>query len=320
MAAKTLLPTIVNQPQLKISHLPLNRAPDLLKYAEYLKAHGRQDETIIDNIDRFYQVSKHCEDINDPEQFRIALSNMKWANSTKQTTANSYTVYLRSMDKTWIPPHYILQEKLYFIPTEQELDQLIASANNSMAAFLQLLKETGMRRGEGYNIEWKDIDQEHRTVSVNHPEKGSLPRILHITEKCLGMINQIPKDTNAPFSRTSTKRSLTTTFSELRNRIAKRTNNPRLKQICLHTFRHWKATTEFYKGRDGVHVRHLLGHRTAVMTDRYIHIVETLYHDDSGEWTCKIAQDDKEEQELIEQGFQYIRTRPDNKPIYKKRK
>jgi integrase len=306
--------------QLKLTHLPLNRTPDLLKYAEYEKANGRTDETIIDNIDRFYQVSKHCQDINDPEQFKLALANMKWANSTKFTTASSYTVYLKTIGKTWIMPKYVIQEKIYFIPTEAELDQLIASANDSLSAFLQLLKETGMRRGEAYQLEWKDIDQEHRTVAVNHPEKGSLPRILPITHKCLGMINHIPKDTNAPFSRTSSKKGLTTTFIELRNRVAKRTNNPRLKQISLHTFRHWKATTEYYKGRDGVHVRHLLGHRSAVMTDRYIHLVETLYHDDSGEWTCKVAHNEKEAADLIESGFTYVNNMGDTTALYRKRK
>ncbi len=200
---------------------------------------------------------------------------MNWANSTKTTCAGSYTVYLRTLGKTWYRPRFIVQEKNIFIPTEQELDQLIASANNSLSAFLQLLKETGARRGEAYQIKWADIDQEHKTVTIDHPEKGSLPRTLPISLKLVGMINQIPKDTDAPFSRTSSKKGIETTFIELRNRIAKRTNNPRLKRIHLHTFRHWKATTEYYKGRDGTHVRHILGHRTTIMTDKYIHIVET---------------------------------------------
>jgi integrase len=43
-----------------------------------------------------------------------------------------------------------------------------------------------MRIGEAYKIQWKDIDLEHKTISVNHPEKGSLPRILPITDKLKG--------------------------------------------------------------------------------------------------------------------------------------
>ncbi|MEM2888634.1 MAG: hypothetical protein QXR42_04035 [Candidatus Bathyarchaeia archaeon] len=35
-----------------------------------------------------------------------------------------------------------------------------------------------------------------------------------------------------------------------RNRIAQKLQNPRIRQIHLHTFRHWKATTEYYKTKN----------------------------------------------------------------------
>jgi integrase len=281
---------------------------------------GRKENTIRDNIQRFNRLAKICNDINDPEQFKTALAQIKWSNSTKMITVNSYTVYLRTIGKTWIPPRYIRQEKVYFIPTEEELDQLISSSGRTIAPLLQLLKETGMRIGEAYNLRWKDIDLEHKTVSVNHPEKGSLPRILPISDKLKGMLNNIPKDTDAPFSRSSTQHGLMVTFQETRTRTAKKLNSPRLLQIHFHTFRHWKATTLYYKQRDPVNIRHVLGHKTAVMTDRYIHIVETLYHDDSGEWTCKVAHNEQEAIALIEQGFTYVNNMGDTTALYRKRK
>jgi integrase len=264
------------------------------------------------------QVAKHCDDIADPEQFKLALADMKWANTTKQTTANSYTVFLRTLNKTWDAPKYIRQEKLYFIPTEQELDALI-SATRTLAPLLQTLKETGMRIGEAYKIEWKDIDLEHRTITVNHPEKGSLPRILPISPKCADMIKTANKNI-PPFARNCNKHGLGVTFTQLRTRVAKRLQNPRIKQITFHTFRHWNATNDYYKNRDERIIRHRLGHRTAVMTDRYIHIVETIYHDESGEWTCKVAHNEKEAIELIEQGFTYVNNMGDNTALYRKRK
>ena len=304
---------------MKTEHLPVNRTPDLLKYAEEMRKLGRKEETIRDNTQRFQRIAKICNDINDPEQFKTALSQIKWSNSTKSTTASSYTFYLKLLGKTWTPPRYIIQEKIYFIPTEQELDQLISAAGRTIAPLLQLLKETGMRIGEAYNIEWKDIDQEHKTVSVNHPEKGSLPRILRISDKLKGMLNNIPKDTDAPFSRTSTKKGLMITFQEMRERTAKKLNNPRLKQIHFHTFRHWKATTDYYKLRDGTIIRHILGHRTATMTDRYIHIVETLYHDENGEWTSKAIRTKEEAMQLLNDGWTKA-DEIDGFHIYRKRK
>lgn len=281
---------------------------------------GRMESTITDNIDRFRQIAKLINDINDPEQFKEGLAQIKWANSTKQTTATSYTIYLRTIGKTWQPPKYIRQEKLYFIPTEAEIDALINSSR-VLAPLLQILKETGMRIGEAYKTEWKDIDNERRTITVNHPEKGSLPRILHITQKCVDMMKTIPTDVPRPFARNvKHQKGLMVTFQQARERTAKRLANPRFKQITFHTFRHWKATTDYYKNRDERMIRHVLGHRTATMTDRYIHIVETLYHDDSGEWTCKVAHNEKEATELIEQGFTYVNNMGDTTALYRKRK
>jgi integrase len=280
---------------------------------------GRKENTITDNIDRFSQIAKHIQDINDPEQFKDALSRIQWCDKTKQSTASSYTVYLRTLGKTWTPPHYIIQEKIYFIPTEQEIDALINSSR-ALAPLLQTLKETGMRIGEAYQVEWKDIDTEHKTITVNHPEKGSLPRILRVSQKCIDMIKTTPKTANRPFARNCKQKGLTCTFQQARERTAIRLANPRLKQITFHTFRHYKGTTEYYKNRDERIVRHILGHRTAHMTDRYIHIVETLYHDDSGEWTCKVAHNEKEATELIEQGFNYVNNMGDTTALYRKRK
>ena len=287
---------------------------------------GRKEGTIAKNIERFLRLSTMVQDINDPEQVREALAKIQWANSTKGTAADAYTVYLRTIGKQWIKPHYIRQEKIYFIPTEQEIDALIASANYKLAALLQTLKETAARIGEAYAITWIDVDLEHRTVTINHPEKGSLPRILPISEKLKGMINALPRDTDKPFQWLSKKthkpilqKGIKTLFEETRARAAKKLNNPRLLQIHFHTFRHWKATTDYYKKRDERIIRHILGHKTAAMTDRYIHIVETLYHDDSGEWISKAVKTKEEAMNLINEGFTKA-DEIDGYHIYRKRK
>jgi integrase len=105
----------------------------------------------------------------------------------------------------------------------------------------------------------------------------------------------------------------------MRDRTAKKLNNPRLKNIHFHTFRHWKATTDYYKLRDATIIRHTLGHRSAVMTDRYIHIVETLYQNDSGEWISKAVKTKEEAMNLINEGFTKA-DEIDGYHIYRKRK
>ena len=66
---------------------------------------------------------------------------------------------------TWNPPRYRAIEKLPFIPTEGEIDYLIAKCGQKTSTFVQLLKETGARCGEAWIMEWIDIDIENRTYN-----------------------------------------------------------------------------------------------------------------------------------------------------------
>jgi integrase len=62
-----------------------------------------------------------------------------------------------------------------------------------MTLFLQVLKETGARRGEAFNLKWTDIDlQPEGTIT---PEKGSNPREFALSPKLLKMLN--PTSTKA---------------------------------------------------------------------------------------------------------------------------
>ncbi len=51
------------------------------------------------------------------------------------------------------------------------------------------------------------------------------------------------------------------TFRAQRKRIANKLGNPRILKIHFHTFRHWKASTEYAKTKDILHVMKLLGHK-----------------------------------------------------------
>jgi len=73
---------------------------------------------------------------------------------------NAYTQFLKYVGLTWEPPNYTITQKIPFIPTEQEIDDLIAGLPNIKLVFVQLLKETAMRSGEAINLPWKDVDLE----------------------------------------------------------------------------------------------------------------------------------------------------------------
>jgi len=204
-----------------------------------------------------------------------------------------------------------------FIPTEAEIDNLIASANHAKTAtLLQLLKETGARIGEITKLKWQHIDQERHTVNIT-AEKGSNPRILPISPKLCAMLNNLPKINDKVFQ--TDKIGLRKTFHNHRNTAAKKLNNPRLKNIHFHTFRHWKGTMEYHKTKDIIHVKTVLGHKSIESTMVYINLEQALFLEQNDQYTCKTANTINEATQLIEAGFEYIQE-IDGIRLYRKRK
>jgi len=148
-------------------------------------------------------------------------------------------------------------------------------------------------------------------------EKGSNSRILPISNKAISLLNHVKRADNHVFKTKS--KGFRKTFEGLRKRLATQHDNPRLKKIHTHTFRHWKGTTEYHKTRDIYHVRNVLGHRNINNTLLYITLENALYQTTNDEWICKTASNVKEASQLIENGFQYV-TEMDGIKIFKKRK
>ncbi|MCW3997367.1 MAG: hypothetical protein NWF10_02205 [Candidatus Bathyarchaeota archaeon] len=64
--------------------------------------------------------------LSDPESVKEALAKWKCGESHKHNIAAAYTLFLKMHGKTWNPPMFRVSRKLPFIPTEKELDALIA--------------------------------------------------------------------------------------------------------------------------------------------------------------------------------------------------
>jgi len=69
-----------------------------------------------------------------------------------------------------------------------------------------------------------------------------------------------------------------------------------------HTFRHWKATMEYHKTKDILHVMRLLGHRNIKNTLVYTQLISF----DEEDYVSKVAWTLDEICKLIESGFQYV--------------
>ena len=223
---------------------------------------------------------------------------------------------------TWNPPRSKVTRKIPFIPIEQEIDDLIAGCPNTVATFLQLLKETAMRCGEALRLKWKNFDLERRIITLNDPEKGSTPRIFNdLSGKLLSMLNTLPRENEYLFG-TRTRNSLKNTYCRARKRLAFKLGNPRLNEIHFHTLRHWKATMLYHYKPDILLVAEFLGHKNLENTRLYIQLEKSLFKNLPNDlFITRIAHDSIEACSFVEVGFEYVTGEYiDGGKIFRKRK
>ncbi len=258
----------------------------------------------------------------DPETVKEVIAKQVWSGNRKRNVINAYTKFLNYIGRSWEAPRYTIIRKLPFIPTEHEIDDLIAGSPNPLATFLQLLKETGMRRGEAIVVPWKDVDLERRVIMCNYPEKGSNPRIFSdLSGKLLNMLNNLPKENNLLFG-TTTQEMLKNQLCRVRKRLAFKLGNPRIEQIHMHTFRYWKGTTLYHYKPDILFVAEFLGHRSIENTRLYIQLEKSLFKNlPNDQFIIKVAKNTEECCQLMIVGFEYhTGTFEDGGKIFRKRK
>jgi integrase len=272
----------------------------VVNYLLWLKKQGYAESTIFDRVKIVKFLAKNT-NIDDPEAIKEFIAKREsWGLGRKEIVVECFTNFLLCLGGTWNPPRYRAIEKLPFIPTEGEIDYLIAKCGQKTSIFVQLLKETGARCGEAWIMEWIDIDSENRTVRIT-PEKHSNPRMLKISQRLLERLADLPKNSKYVFGGTSLK-TTARLFERSRKIAASTSKNPRLEKITFHTLRHWKATMEYHKTKDILHVMRLLGHKNIKNTMRYTQLVDFSEQD----FVVKVAWTLEEACKLLEGGFQFV--------------
>jgi len=262
-------------------------------------------------------MSKKGVNLIDPEAVKLFIAKCEsWSNGHKQIAVHAYYGFAEMLSIKWHPPYYHNNKTLPFVPTEKEVDALISGTSKKISVSLLALKETGFRIGELWRCKWTDLDEENNTLKCVAEKHGN-PRQIKISSRLIAMLYKLPKPNEYIFGNSNLS-SHRWRFDQQKTKLAEKLQNPRLKQIKFHTLRHFKASQEYAKTRDLIHVKEMLGHRNINSTLVYTHIVP--FDEYAQSYNHAIARDEKEAGELIDQGFQYVCTTPQNIMIFRKRK
>jgi integrase len=291
---------------------------EILSFGLWMNKQGYRHSTVHYCVQALKSMARQVS-LLDPESVKTFLASTDVSEARKAKLVEDLARFYNWKHIQFDKPNYRRIERLPFVPLEAEIDQLISAAGRKTGTFLHLLKETGMRAGEAWNLKWTDLDLERNAVNIV-PEKNSNPRQSRISTRLMAMLNRLPRRYEYVFRnpKIDPLRSMEVfrrSAARQRKRISERLQNPRIRNITFKTLRHWKATSEYHRTRDILHVMSILGHKNIRNTLVYTHLVD--FHGD--EFVCKIARTVQEGKELVESGFDYV-SEFDGIQLYRKRK
>ena len=301
---------------LRPAHSPLHRNPTILNILVALKNNGASDDTIKNNDKLLRHLAKYT-DLKNPEAVKQFIAS-KTSNSYKRNLCLAYDKYCEYYKIKWQKPHYKQESKMIRIPTTEQLEMFIAKARPTLAVRLTLSKETGIRPKELCSLKVSDIDYEQRLVYPTTAKHGA-PRRLKIStnlrEQLRAHIDKLKLTPQDKLFKGNTEK-YSKAYRQMRNNLAEKLCKPELRTIRLYDFRHYFATMLYARTRDILLVKQQLGHKKIENTLIYTQLINL--NDD--EWTCRTATNDQEATALIEAGFEYVTTTPNELMLFRKRK
>jgi site-specific recombinase XerD len=225
---------------------------------------------------------------------------------------------MRSISQEWNKPFYQRYDKLLKIPAEEKIDMLISKAVPRMALFLSMMKDMGTRPIELTWLKLSDVNLQNGVVSITGA-KHTVGRVAKLKPTTLEMlkkyVNHRHLNLNDRIFPTMSD-NVSEQYRRLRNGLTDKLQDLTFKMIRLYDFRHFKATMEYHRTKDLLHVKAILGHKDLRTTLRYAQLLENPAND---EYNCKVAKTIPEATNLIENGFEYV-TEMDGTKLFKKRK
>ena len=304
-------------------HYPPNPPPssEIATFAFHLNKNGYRDSTIRGTVHTLKALAHHV-NLLDPESVKAHLAKAECSINRKAKICEDLDRFYKYKGTQWVKPHYQRVDVLPFVPTSQEVTDLIACLGPKMSVFAQLLKETGCRFGEGYNLRWQDINSENNTVTIS-ALKGSYARQMKVSPKLIGLLNGLPKKwathifRNPRIETWKCSKRFRTEYMFQRRRASIKLNQPRLNLLSFKSLRHHYACRLYESTKDILFVQRQIGHRSLSNTVRYTRMVN---FDSDEEYIVKAAQSKIEAEPLIQAGYQYVVTTPEGYMLFRKRK
>jgi integrase len=155
------------------------------------------------------------------------------------------------------------------ILSEEEETRLLAHCSDYLKSIVVTALNTGMRRGEVFNLRWKNVDLRKRMIKVEQTKSGS-SRMIPIN-RCLFAELVKAKRGNRASEYIFPNPESGLPYTQVRRSFKNACQKAGVKELRFHDLRHTFATRLIESGADLITVRDLLGHFSVRVTQRYTH-------------------------------------------------
>jgi integrase len=302
--ARRLPPSAVSRP--KNEELIINT---LLK----LKTTGISENSLKSINYRLQYINKYT-NLNNPEEVKTFIATMKQANSYKIAIIKAYNYLCVANNLEWIKPKYRTEDKIPLIPTTENVQKIISASTEKYATIFTILAETGLEAHELETVTRKDIDAEKGIITAKGC-KGHAPRTFKLKQQTAEMLRTYlyKHPSNNPFPQSIYMGKM---WRRTRDKLAKKLQDPQIKQIPMRNLRNYSGAQLYYKLRDPIAVMRHLGHKKLETT---MHYLKGVVINEEEEYVCKVAETPEQAIKLIEAGFTYVQA-IDNLHLYRKPK
>lgn len=224
-----------------------------------MKKDGYSENTIKPIGIRLRNLAKHV-NLDKPEEIKSFIARADWSNGYKENMVNAYNHYAVFHKLSWKRPRYQRAFSIKKLPLESDIDLIISHTKTRSRVAFKLAKECGLRPIEVSRLTPRQIDL---NTGLIYPEtaKGGGARVLKLKQETQALLKKLVTDCQRLNQRIFPKsKSLQSSWSKLRNKLAKRYEKPEIKRIRLYDLRHFYGTMLYHKTKDIIHVQRKMGH------------------------------------------------------------
>ena len=145
----------------------------------------------------------------------------------------------------------------------EEIERLLARCPDTIAPVVIIALNTGLRRGEIFNLKWRDIDFKNRLLTIVKG-KNNEASVIPINKRVYQALSKMSKNEEYIFSDLSVR--------SLQRLFKKSVKQAEIKEFRFHDLRHTFASYLWIGGENLPVIQKLMRHKSVSMTMRYSHL------------------------------------------------